>query len=85
MKGQLRITTMYAFIVVDDDGTEGVPAMLAPSGTFANFPMLLPLMGADLDRVNSLREYVQTDPALKGKTITLAKFSVRTNLETITR
>lgn len=27
MKGQLRIDEMYAFIMIDEDGTEGIPAI----------------------------------------------------------
>jgi hypothetical protein len=84
VKGQLRIDTLFAFIVVDDDGTEGVPAMLVPPGVFPTATML-PFMGADPARVEALRKQVMTDPLLKGKTITLAQFSVRTNLEVIQR
>lgn len=81
MKGQLRIDQMYAFIVLDDDGTEGVPAVMMPG----HFPMLVPLMGADMARVDSIRDIIQHDPTLKGKKITLAKFTVRENLEVIDR
>jgi len=79
MKGQLRIDEMFAFIVVDEDGTEGVPAINGPNG------MMLPLMGADRARVESLRSIVARDPMLRGKRITLAKFSQRENLEVIQR
>jgi hypothetical protein len=79
MKGQLRIDQVFAFIVLDDDGTEGVPAVMAPNG------MLLPLMGADLARIDSLRAIVERDPRLTGKQITLAKFSGRENVEVIQR
>ncbi len=79
MKGQLRIDQMYAFIVLDDDGTEGIPAIRGPNG------MVLPLVGADMARIDSLREIVRRDPMLKGKRITLAKFSVRENMEVIER
>jgi len=64
---------------VDEDGTEGVPAINGPNG------MMLPLMGADRARVESLRSIVARDPMLRGKRITLAKFSQRENLEVIQR
>lgn len=78
MKGQLKIEQVFAFIVLDEDGTEGIPAIMF-NGT------ALPLLGADMARVNSLRAIVRLDPALAGKRITLAKFSVRENLEVIQR
>lgn len=79
MKGQLKIDTIYAFIVLDEDGTEGIPAALGPNG------MLFPLVGADLARVASLRKFVETDPMLRGKRITLAHFTNRTDVEVIER
>jgi len=86
MKGQLRIDTMYAFIVLDIDGTEGVPAMVVPGEVLGlHGPTLLPMMGADLARIDGLRAYIQRDPMLRGKKITLAKFSVRENLDVIDR
>jgi hypothetical protein len=85
MKGQLRINEIFAFIVLDDDGTEGVPAILTPLEEIGGFPVLKPLMGADLAHIDSLRRYVQQDPLLSGKKITIAKFSVRTDLEVIDR
>jgi hypothetical protein len=78
MKGQLRINQIFAFIVLDDDGIEGVPAV-GYNG------MLLPLMGADMARIDSLKAIVQRDPALKGKKIILARFGHRENIGTIDR
>lgn len=78
MNGQLRIDVMYAFIVLDEDGTEGIPAM-------SDGRMLFPMVGADMTRIDQLRQYVLHDPLLKGKRITLAKFSTRETLEVIDR
>ena len=79
MNGPLRIDTMFAFIVVDDDGTEGIPAI--PDG---NTMLLLPLVGADMKRVEQIKEMVKqiqtVDPLLVGKTVTLVQFSQRTEL-----
>jgi hypothetical protein len=79
VNGQLRIAELFAFICLDADGTEGVPAISAPGG------LVLPLMGADLARMASLRRIVECDPALRGKRLTLAKFSTRVDLEVIQR
>lgn len=73
MKGQLRIETVYAFIVVDDDGTEGIPAIQSPEGGW------VPLVGADLERVSSLRELVPF--VARGKRVTLAHFTRRQDIE----
>lgn len=73
MDGQERILSIFAFIVTDDDGTEGVPAL--SSG--------MPLVGADLARVASLRPFAQMAADAYGKPVTLAHFSVRTDQEVI--
>lgn len=71
MDGQLRIDSLFAFIVVDDDGTEGVPALSTPLG-----PM--PMMGADLARVKSLEPIAQAWAQANGKSVSLVHFSRRT-------
>lgn len=77
MRGQLRIDEMFAFIVVDDDGTEGVPAYLDGSGLW------VPLMGADTARVASLRHHgVATARAMK-RPVEIVRFTVRERIELI--
>ncbi len=77
MNGQEHIEQMYAFVVVDDDGTEGVPAIDNGKG------MIMPLVGADMARVESLRPYVESMAKSLGKPVTLMRFSVREELEVI--
>jgi hypothetical protein len=48
MKGQLRINQLFAFVIVDVDGTEGVVGVQVGGEWF-------PLMGADMARVDSWR------------------------------
>lgn len=79
MRGQLRIDAMFACIVLDDDGTEGIPAVLAPDG------MIIPLVGADMTRLAQIRAMVLSDPVLLGKRIEIVKFSQRERLEMIQR
>lgn len=80
MKGQLKINQLFAFIILDDDGTEGVPAFYnALTG------MAIPLMGADMARVAACKELALRDPALKGKKITIARFGERENIGTLDR
>jgi len=74
--GQERILSIFAFIVVDHDGTEGVPAVATPNGA-------MPLMGADLAMVDYLRPAAQAVADQMGKPVTLAHFSVRTDQEVI--
>lgn len=77
MDGQLQILSMWAFIVTDDDGTQGVV------GTWLPGLGMQPLVGADLARVGSLRPYAQTVASRLGKPVTLAHFSARTDQEVI--
>ena len=76
MKGQVRITEMFAFILLDDDNTEGIPAFNAKG-------IAMPLVGADMARVDSLRPIAQQLAKDMHKKITLAKFSVREDLEVL--
>lgn len=75
MKGQRRIEQMYAFVVVDADGTEGIPAFTGTDGT----PM--PMVGADMKRVDSLRPIARGIAVALGKPVTLCRFEIRTDLE----
>ena len=76
MKGQLRIDQMFAFIAKDHDGTEGVCAMLV-DGTW------MPMVGADVARVESLKPIAQDLARQGGCDITLAVFSGRKDVEVI--
>lgn len=72
-----RIEQMYAFVVEDeDDDMEGIPALMGASGS-------LPLVGADMARIESLRPSVEEMAKLLGKPITLLRFEVRTEMEVI--
>lgn len=75
MNGQQRIEEMFAFVCVDDDGTEGIPAIQVGG-------MAMPLVGADMKRVESLRP-IANEMARSGKKITIVKFTNRIELEVI--
>lgn len=70
----LRIDTMFAFVAVDAENNEGVPAVKIGQ-------MLVPLMCADKDRVDSLRSIaLQLARNSKAK-IKLIRFTNREELE----
>ena len=71
-----RVTEMYAFLAVGDDGEEGVPSFYACG-------MMLPLVAADAARVESLRAMARQVVAKSGRPVTLARFTVREDVETI--
>ena len=78
MKGQLRIEQMYAFVALDpEDNTEGVVAMGPMDG------VMLPLVGADMERVEQLRPIAQALATRGDMKITLCRFEIRTELEVI--
>jgi|1185.fasta_scaffold2021842_2 hypothetical protein len=70
-----RINVVYAFIAIDKDGSEGIPAFVAENN------LVMPLLGADLDRVETLRPIAEDIAVTKNLIITLAKFEHRTDLE----
>lgn len=71
----LRIDEMFAYIATDETG-EGIPAMPI-SGT------TMPLVGADRERMESLRPYAERLAKMAGKKFKLVRFSVREDLEEI--
>jgi hypothetical protein len=78
VKGKLRIDEIFAFIVTDTDGTEGVAAFLAPkSGGW------MPMVAADRARVDSLMPMARDLARHGGVTIRLTRFSTREILEEI--
>lgn len=75
-----KIDKMYAYIAHEkgDPNDEGVTAVFIPA-----FRGWLPMVGADEERMRSLRSQAQTLANSTKQRITLVKFSVRTDLETI--
>ncbi len=75
-----KIEAMYAYIAHEkgDPDDEGVTAFLpGPSAQW------MPMVGDDEKLMASLRPIAQELANASGQTITLVKFSVRTDLETI--
>ena len=75
-----KIEAMYAYIAHEkgDPDDEGVTAFLpGPSAQW------MPMVGADEKRMASLKPMAQELANASGQTITLVKFSVRTDLERI--
>lgn len=70
-----RITELYAYVIPDaDEDDEGVPATVGSDGMF------YPLMGADLERAESLKDTAQKIADAAGKTVRLVR---STGLETV--
>ena len=71
-----RIEKMFAFIAEGKPEDEGVIATLTPQGW-------LPLVGADMARVESLRPIAQRVARAAGKTVKLVVFETRREMEVI--
>lgn len=72
------ITELYAYVVLDDgDGNEGVPAVEMPDGK------IMPLMGADMPRVQSIRQLAQQAANLANAPIRLMRSTGLEVIETI--
>ena len=74
-----RIEELYAYIAHEegDPDDEGLTAFRGSSGAW------VPMVGADEKRMMSLKLTAQGIATITGQKITLVKFSVRTELETI--
>ncbi len=71
----VEITSVYAYLIVQDDGGEGVPAYRTPEGVWQ------PMMGADLERIESLRPLAQTFANRLGRPLRLVQFTAPKVLE----
>lgn len=72
-----KIQTIHAFIATEKDGTEGVIGELMPDGIFMAF------IAADPKRMESLKPRAVKIAKASGTKVTIARFSVRENLEVI--
>lgn len=73
----LKINEMYAFIATEADGQEGICAFQTEPG------MWMPMVGADLARMESLRPMAEKIAKATGKQIEVIKFTNREHLEMI--
>ena len=77
-----RIKEMYAFIV-EDTGPDDEGVVAIPSISREHAPIWVPLVGADMARVDSLRPLAEDIGRQSGKKVTLVHFSNRRDLEII--
>ncbi|KKL06120.1 hypothetical protein LCGC14_2599210 [marine sediment metagenome] len=79
-----KIEAMYVYIAHEkgDSDDEGLCAFKVPAMGFEK-EQWIPMVGADEARMMSLKEKAQEIANSTGQKITLVKFSVRTELETI--
>jgi hypothetical protein len=75
----LRIDRMFAFVATDGAGDEGVCAFMDPATG-----VWMPLVGADIKRVESLRAEAQVIADLTGRRIEILEFSTRKAIGTVT-
>ncbi len=69
-----KIEALYAWVATDPDGQEGVIA--------ANLDgMAMPLVGGDMDRMKSLREFAEAARRKTGYPVSLMRYGRREDLE----
>lgn len=71
-----RITELFAFVAIDEDGDEGIAA-------FSNNGMMMPMVGADTERVAVLRPIAQKMADRFGIEFRVVRFTVREQIEAI--
>lgn len=73
----LSIDRLFAYIAIDDEGEGVCGALIGPGGSW------MPLVGADMERVEQLRPVAQMIADQSGKRIVLAHFEKREDVEYI--
>lgn len=74
-KTDLPIKAIYAWVMTQPDGGEAIPAIATPDG------LTMPLIGADVDRVNSFRRIAENMRRDVGYPVRLVRFGHREVLE----
>jgi len=69
------IDVLYAFVVVDDDGSEGIPAFTTPDGR------VWPMVAADQARIESMRPMAQGIADQARRPVELNRFLGRQRVE----
>lgn len=63
-----KIESLFVYVIIDEDGDEGVPAFKSPAGVW------MPLFGADEARITSLKNLAAQIAAAHNKEVRLLKF-----------
>ncbi len=71
-----KVEEIFAFVIVDDDGDEGVPAVMVGD-------MWVPMVGADPGRIESLHPYAQEVATAKDRRVSLRHFKLTREMEVI--
>ncbi len=72
----MKIERIFAFIAKDDQGNEGVCGFQSDMGWMA-------MVGADQAMIDKLKPMARSIAKSSGKTITICRFSIREEIETI--
>jgi hypothetical protein len=76
----LKIQSLYCRIATEHDGSEGIPAMtLKIAGT----PHMMPILGGDTDRIDSMTPQVRRIQAETGAAMRLARFDLAEEIATL--
>jgi hypothetical protein len=84
MDGPGRIDDVFAYVVLEDDGTETIPVVPAIDEREPVPGLHMPMLAAGLPRIRAMRRHLFRLPFLRGKRVQLVKFTRQETLETIT-
>lgn len=73
----LSIDVLYAWVCTEPDGGEGIV------GFDLGLDGVSPLIGADMDRIKSLRPYAEAVRSMTGYPVRLVRFGSRDDLEVL--
>jgi len=71
-----KITELFTFIAENGPEDEGITAMMVGD-------KWMPMVGADMKRIESLRPIAEKMAAIHGQKVILVKFTIRTDIEEI--
>lgn len=72
-----RVDKMFAFLAEDAEDDEGIIAFPTSDGS------AMPMIGADMERIDSLEPMARAIAQVRGKPVTLVEFSVRRDVKVI--
>ena len=73
----IKIDKLYAFVITDEKGNEGIPAYIYGS-------MYYPCVASDQKRIDSFKEKLSFLPMFKNMTVKVVEFSTRNLIDEFT-
>jgi len=83
MNGPVRIDAVYAYVVLEADGSETIPVVPAVDERSTVEHLHIPMLAGSEPRARAMKQHLFRLPFLRGKTVQLVRYVRQDLIETI--